>query len=87
MTTNTTKKELIQRLLDDKKVTMDEAFMLLDEPQPYSSPSVPLAPYYLQMEPDYWYWDDYMMDWKPYTTYVTGTLTTTSSIVGNGTTM
>ncbi len=49
ITTNTTKKELIQKLLDDKKVTMDEAFMLLDEPVatkeyiPY--PTYPSWPY------------------------------------------
>ena len=60
-----TKQEIIQRLLDEKHVTVEEAMTLMqydtipvvmpNQPAPYYPPNTP-APYYPPYRPgDYWY--------------------------------
>lgn len=52
ITTNEQKKNLISKLLEDKVITIDDAFMLLDESAPVSQP---VYPYYLSYP--YYLWD------------------------------
>lgn len=71
ITTNETKKALIQKLLENKHISIDDAYMLLDESGPISQPIYPYYPSYPQYP-----WDFgkvYVGDYPP-TTCGTGTI-------------
>lgn len=80
ITADSNKKELVQKLLDSKSITMEQAYLLLDEVKPSVSdyPIYPVSPVYpislYPMNPSGGWWEwRYNNSYTPYSPY---TLTT-----------
>lgn len=87
ITTNEQKKNLISKLLEEKHITIDDAFMLLDEQAPVSQPvypqkadnpfNVPIPPYSPYIAPPSPRYQWYPREAYPDINWATGTTTLT----------
>ena len=87
ITTNTDKKALVEKLIQDKVITLDQGMLLLETEKEYIS--TPAYPYNQWPQYGYWRWNGFQMEWITYPQYpgftVSGDGTLSGSLsTGNG---